>query len=84
MRVDSSIYSGVEIPYFYDPMLAKLICWGPDRPSAIDRMKRVLSEFVVEGIRTNVELYQRILEFPDFRAGRLDTGFLARLEADAR
>ena len=52
VRVDSHIYPGYEVPSFYDPLLAKVICWGPTREVAIRRMQRALDEFVIEGITT--------------------------------
>ncbi len=76
VRVDSSIFSGVDIPYFYDPMLAKLIVWAADRPSAIERMKRALSEYVIVGIQTNIPFHLQLLDDPRFIAGEVHTGFL--------
>jgi len=76
VRVDSSIFSGVEIPYFYDPMLAKLICWGEDRAQAIERMKRALREYIVVGVQTNISFHLQLLDDPRFLAGQFHTGFL--------
>jgi acetyl-CoA carboxylase biotin carboxylase subunit len=81
VRVDSALYSGYHVPPHYDSLIAKLVVHAPDRSRAIRRMLRVLSEFVVEGIRTNRELFQRIIGSEDFAAGRLDTAFLERLDA---
>lgn len=81
VRIDSAIYHGYRVPPHYDSMIAKLIVHAPHRAAAIQRMKRALAEFVVEGIKTNTELYLRILDHPDFIAGRLDTAFLERLGA---
>jgi len=78
VRVDSSLYSGGEIPYHYDPMLAKVICWGPTRDDAIRRMLRVLREYVVVGIQTNIPFHLQLLTDERFRAGKFDTGFLER------
>ena len=58
--------------------MAKLITFGADRTEAIARMKRALSMFVVEGIYTSIPLHQKILNHPDFVAGKIDTGFLGR------
>jgi acetyl-CoA carboxylase biotin carboxylase subunit len=63
----------------YDPLLAKLIGYGTDREQAIARLTRALSEYFVGGIKTNISLFRRILSDPDFRAAKLDTGFLDRL-----
>ena len=79
VRVDSAIYSGYLVPPNYDSLIAKLVVHGPTREAAIQRLRRVLSEFVVEGIRTNLPLFLRIIDFEDFTAGRLDTSFLDRL-----
>ena len=76
VRVDSSIFSGIEIPYFYDPMLAKLICWGADRTQAIERMKRALREYIIVGVQTNIPFHLQLLDDPRFVAGEVHTGFL--------
>ena len=59
-------------------MLAKLIVWAPSRPAAIDRMQRALGDFVLLGVRTNLEFLRRIIATPDFASGNLDTAFLER------
>jgi acetyl-CoA carboxylase biotin carboxylase subunit len=59
-------------------MIAKVMSWGRSRAEAVARMRRCLDMMVVEGIRTNIPLHRRILDDPDFLAGRLDTGFLDR------
>jgi acetyl-CoA carboxylase biotin carboxylase subunit len=76
IRLDSGVYSGWTVPLEYDPLLAKLAAWAPTREHAIQRMRRALSEFAVEGIRTNIALFDEILATEDFRAGRLSTAFL--------
>jgi acetyl-CoA carboxylase biotin carboxylase subunit len=83
VRVDTALYSGYVVPPHYDSLVAKVVVYGSDRAAAIRRMRRVLAEMVVEGIRTNQELFQRIIDSEDFAAGRLDTGFLERLNSDA-
>ena len=80
-REDSGIYEGWVVPMDYDPMLSKLIAYAPTRELAIARMLRALDEYVIGGIRTNLGLFRRILSDPDFRAARLDTGYLDRLMA---
>jgi len=82
VREDSGVYEGWTVPLDYDPMLAKLIVHAPDRASAIARMRRALDEYFIGGIKTNLPLFRRILEHPDFAAGRIDTGFLDRLLAE--
>jgi acetyl-CoA carboxylase biotin carboxylase subunit len=81
VREDSGVYQGWTVPLDYDPMLSKLIVYAPDRATAIARMRRALDEYFVGGIKTNLPLFRRILEHPDFVAGRIDTGFLDRLLA---
>jgi acetyl-CoA carboxylase, biotin carboxylase subunit len=83
VREDSGVYEGWTVPLDYDPMLSKLIAYAPDRPSAIARMRRALDEYFVGGIKTNLSLFRRILEHPDFVNARIDTGFLDRLLATA-
>jgi acetyl-CoA carboxylase, biotin carboxylase subunit len=79
VREDSGVYEGWTVPLDYDPMLSKLIVFAPDRASAMARMRRALEEYFVGGIKTNLALFRRILEHPDFLAARIDTGFLDRL-----
>jgi acetyl-CoA carboxylase biotin carboxylase subunit len=82
IRRDSGMYEGWEVPLEYDPLLAKLIGYGETREMAIDRLRRALVEYFVGGIKTNIPLFRRILLHPDFRAGKIDTGFLDRLLAE--
>jgi acetyl-CoA carboxylase, biotin carboxylase subunit len=79
IRRDSGMYEGWTVPMDYDPLLAKLIGYGSDRDQAISRVTRALGEYFVGGIKTNISLFRRILRHPDFRAAKLDTGFLDRL-----
>jgi acetyl-CoA carboxylase biotin carboxylase subunit len=81
VREDSGVYQGWTVPLDYDPMLSKLIVHAADRPTAIARMRRALDEYFVGGIKTNLPLFRRILEHPDFIAANIDTGFLDRLLA---
>lgn len=81
IRVDSALREGLEIGSAYDPMLAKVVAWGPDRATAIARLDAALSRTTILGVRTNVSYLRQILADPDVRAGRLDTGLLARLGA---
>ena len=78
VRVDTYGYSGCYVPVRYDPMLAKVIVWGEDREAALQRMLRSLQDFVITGVRTNLPLFQRIMQEPDFTAGSYDTEFLRR------
>ncbi len=78
VRNDCGVYEGGEVSIHYDPMLAKLIVWGADRPQAIARLGRALAELRVEGIKTSTPLFRRLLSDPDFVAGNLDIGMLDR------
>ena len=78
VRVDTAAYQDGVIPPYYDSLVAKLITFGANRDEAIARMRRALDMFVVEGIYTSIPLHQKILAHPDFIAGKIDTGFLAR------
>src|SRR5246127_3360684 len=79
IRRDSGMYEGWTVPMDYDPLLAKLIGYGTDRDQAIGRLTRALNEYFVGGIKTNTSLFRRILSNSDFRAAKIDTGFLDRL-----
>src|SRR5215469_5119225 len=79
IRRDSGMYEGWTVPMEYDPLLAKLIGYGTDRDQTIGRLARALNEYFVGGIKTNISLFRRILSSPDFRAAKIDTGFLDRL-----
>ena len=78
IRVDSGYTQSMEIPPFYDPMLAKVIALGQDRASALARLDHALAEFTVLGVTTNIAYLRAILKTPAFAKGDLDTGFLAR------
>jgi acetyl/propionyl-CoA carboxylase alpha subunit len=78
VRVDSGVYEGAEVPLHYDPLMAKLIVWGRDRPEAIRRMARGLREFGVAGVRTTIPFHAAVMAHPDFLAGRLSTAFVER------
>ena len=79
VRVDTHIYSAYRVPPNYDSLLAKLIVRGDNRPAALARLKRALAEFVVEGPKTNVDFFKRLIEHEDFVAGRLDTRLIERM-----
>jgi len=76
VRLDSGVYPGWTVPLEYDPLLAKLVTWAPDRDAAIQRMARALAEYAVTGVRTTVALFQEILADSDFRAGNFSTAYL--------
>jgi acetyl-CoA carboxylase biotin carboxylase subunit len=76
IRLDSGVYQGWTVPYDYDPLLAKLVAWAPDREAAINRLKRALTEYKVGGIRTNLAFFTEILNDEKFQQGDLSTAFL--------
>ena len=78
LRVETGVESGDEIGVHYDPMLAKVVAWAPGRSEAAARLSRALRRASIHGPVTNRDLLVRILEHPEFRAGRTDTGFLDR------
>lgn len=80
IRVDSAVYPGYSIPPFYDSMVAKLIVHGKTREEAIAKMKRALSEFVIEGVHTTIPFHLQLLEHPDFVKGEFNTKFLEEHE----
>jgi acetyl-CoA carboxylase, biotin carboxylase subunit len=81
IREDCGVYAGWVVPLDYDPMLSKLVAFGETREVAIDRMLRALEEYSIGGIKTNIGLFRRILMDEDFRAAKIDTGYLERLLA---
>ena len=81
VRVDSAAHSECTISPYYDSMIAKVIVHGRDRQESIARMKRVLEMSVVEGIKTTIPLHLKILNDPDFVAGRISTHFMERFAA---
>jgi acetyl-CoA carboxylase biotin carboxylase subunit len=76
LRHDEGIASGSEVPRYYDPILAKLIAWAPDRAAARARIVRALRDYVILGVRTPVELLITLLESDEFRAGATHTGLV--------
>ncbi|MFQ5610321.1 MAG: acetyl-CoA carboxylase biotin carboxylase subunit, partial [Woeseiaceae bacterium] len=78
VRVDSHIYSGYNVPPFYDSMIGKVIAHGHDRDAAFARMRIALTEIVIEGIKTNVPLHQEIFQHAAFQAGGTDIHYLEK------
>ncbi|WP_309660991.1 acetyl/propionyl/methylcrotonyl-CoA carboxylase subunit alpha [Sphingomonas sp.] len=77
VRVDDGVADGGEISMFYDPMIAKLITWAPDRVGAIDAQIAALDQFVIDGISDNVDFLSALMQHPRFRRGDLATDFIA-------
>lgn len=78
IRIDGAVYQGYTITPYYDSMISKLIAHGSDRNDAIRKMKWALSEFIVDGVDTNIDFQLEIIKHPDFRNGNYDIGFLNR------
>ena len=76
VRVDSHVYTGYEIPPFYDSLIGKLIVWAPTREMALRRMRRALSEWAVTGIPTTIEFHLALLDRPEFQRGEVYTKFV--------
>lgn len=78
VRMDSHLYNGYGIPPFYDSLIAKLITWGPDRDTAMARMRNALDECVIEGIRTNIPLHQELMRDNAFQRGGVSIHYLEK------
>ena len=76
IRIDTHVYAGYTIPPYYDSMIAKVIAYGQDREESIARMRRVLEEFVIEGLPTTIPMHLSIMDNKDFIKGRFSTSFL--------
>lgn len=78
VRVDEGFGRGSEISIYYDPLIAKLVCWAKDRGSAIERMKRALSEYKIFGVVSNISFLKEIFGHPKFIKGDFDINFLEK------
>ena len=81
IRVDSGVYQGYEVPVYYDPLIAKLLAWAPDRNLAIRRMHRALSEFIIDGVKSSTGYLKTIMNDNRFRSGNFDTHFIEETES---
>jgi acetyl-CoA carboxylase biotin carboxylase subunit len=79
IRVDAGYAEGDTVTPFYDPLLAKLCAWGPDRETALRRAATATAEFVVEGPKCNLPFFSRLLANAQFRSGLYDTGLVGRM-----
>ncbi|RUT11151.1 acetyl-CoA carboxylase biotin carboxylase subunit [Chroococcidiopsis cubana SAG 39.79] len=79
VRMDSHVYTDYRIPPYYDSLIGKLIVWGPDRPTAIRRMRRALREFALTGVPTTIGFHQRILDTPEFLKAEVYTNFVEQV-----
>jgi acetyl-CoA carboxylase biotin carboxylase subunit len=80
VRVDTHIYAGYTIPPYYDSLLAKVICRAKSREECIVKMERALTEFIIEGVKTTIPFHIVLMNNPEFRAGKYDTGLLERFD----
>lgn len=78
VRMETHCYAGLNVSPFYDPLLAKLIVRGLDRPDAVRKMQAALHDFEVEGIATNIPFLRRLITHPDYVNGKVTTGFVGR------
>ena len=78
VRIDSYVYESYEIPIYYDPMIGKLIVWATTREFAIERMRRVLYEYKITGLKTNIGYLRHIMNVPDFVEGHYNTLFIPK------
>ncbi len=76
IRLDTHVYSGYVIPPYYDSMIAKLITTAQTRKEAINKMKRALDEFLIEGVKTTIPFHSRLMENTDFISGNYTTKFI--------
>jgi len=76
IRIDSYVYEGYEVPMYYDPMISKVIVWGRTRDEAIERMRRALFEYKIDGIKTSTAFLERIMRNKSFKNGIYDTHFI--------
>jgi len=83
VRLDTHVYSGYMIPPNYDSMIAKLIVTAQTREEAINKMKRALDEFIVEGIKTTIPFHRQLMDHPDYVAGNYTTKFMETFEMEA-
>jgi len=84
VRVDSGVISGSVVPLDYDPLLAKLVVWGPDRTTALARLRRALTEYRVGGIATTLSLFRVLVDMAAFQQADLHTGLLDELLSSRR
>ncbi len=76
VRVDTHVYDGYKIPPYYDSMVGKLITAGRTREEAIERMKRCLEEFIIDGVPTTIPLHLQVLDTKAFRSGNFTTKYM--------
>ena len=78
LRIDEGIYEGYNVPFYYDPLLCKVMTWGKTRDDAISRMQRVLHEMHIEGIQTSLPFHRLAMENKKFNSGEYTTDFIEK------
>jgi 3-methylcrotonyl-CoA carboxylase alpha subunit len=76
VRVETGVRQGDEVSVYYDPMISKLVVWGPQRQEALNQLVNSLEDFEITGPNTNIEFLKRLAVHPQFVAGHVDTGFI--------
>ncbi len=84
VRVDDAFLEGMEIPIFYDPMIAKLVVWGRTREEAIERTIKAIDEYQISGLKTTLDFGKFVLKHPAFRSGDFDTNFIKHYFQDPK
>ena len=82
VRVDDAFEEGMEIPIYYDPMLAKLVVWGPDRQTCIENTINAIDDYQISGVSTTLDFGKFVLQHPSFRSGDFDTNFIQKYLPD--
>jgi acetyl-CoA carboxylase, biotin carboxylase subunit len=82
IRLDTHLYQGYDLPVYYDSLVAKLIAYGSNRSDAIAVMRRALSEFRIDGLKTTIPLYQMVMDDPEFQAGNIHTEYIKKFVPD--
>jgi acetyl-CoA carboxylase biotin carboxylase subunit len=77
VRVDTAVFAGYAIPFWYDSLIAKVICWGHNRHAALSLMQDALQKYKISGVKTNIPLHQQVLDFYLFQNGIFNTDFLS-------
>ena len=84
IRVDDAFLEGMEIPIYYDPMIAKLVVWGKNREEAIDRAIEAIDNYQISGVKTTLDFGKYVLKHPAFRSGNFDTNFVKHYFKDPK
>jgi len=84
VRVDTHVYTGYEIPPYYDSLIGKLICYGKSRQEVIKTVKRALDEYTIEPIKTTIPFYKKVFSHPRFLQARFYTDFVDRMMEEER